>query len=145
MKSTLGATLICGLLALTVVNAFGTVDDLPRPRPPYAVGGSTHPKPTPPPPITMQAKEDRNIEFQYRDLERLFGRGFKVDTPVEFHEVILRLYVDSLNELDNCAQFLRDTHLLVEFRKCAHYTQRVAWRQIQVLKADIRVVTAEGL
>lgn len=67
-----------------------------------------------------------------------------MDTPVEFHEVILRLYVDSLNELDNCAQFLRDTHLLVEFRKCAHYTLRVTWRQIQVLKADIRVVAVEG-
>ncbi|EAT45840.1 AAEL002908-PA [Aedes aegypti] len=119
---------------------------LRRPRPPFTAGspppaGVSVPTRKPPTALATQAQEQRVVSFQNRSLERLFQRSFTVDTPVEFQDAVVHLYVRSQRELDLCAEFLWETHLLKEYRRCASVTQRAIWRQVQILKEDIRALT----
>nr|XP_019525445.2 uncharacterized protein LOC109397609 [Aedes albopictus] len=151
MKFILGVTFLAALGSVCTAQFSPWSEDsegsvaLRRPRPPYTAG--------PPPPegapasprkqptvLATQAQEQRVVTFQNHSLERLFQRSFTVDTPVEFQDAVVHLYVRSQRELDLCAEFLWETHLLKEYRRCASVTQRAIWRQVQVLKEDIRAL-----
>ncbi|XP_062541840.1 uncharacterized protein LOC134209828 [Armigeres subalbatus] len=120
-----------------------------KPRPPYSTAAgspasqvvATVATRKPPTVLTTQVLEQRAVDFQNRSLQRLFERSFKADTPAEFQDAVVHLYVRSQRELDLCAEFLWETHLLKEYRRCASVTQRAIWRQVQVLKEDIRTLT----
>ncbi|XP_065073816.1 uncharacterized protein LOC135697890 [Ochlerotatus camptorhynchus] len=112
-----------------------------RPKPPHGAAPLLPTIQKPPPVLASQAQEQRVVNFQNSSLERLFARSFKVDTAVEFQDAVVQLYIRSQRELDLCAEFLWETHLLKEYRRCAALTQRAIWRQVQVLKEDIRALT----
>ncbi|XP_058443718.1 uncharacterized protein LOC131425670 [Malaya genurostris] len=104
-----------------------------RSRPTDQVGNSNS--------LVNSVQEQRAVEQQNRALEQLFARSFPATVPEEFRDAIVQLYFRSQRELDVCAEFLWDIHLLKEYRRCATLTRLTIRRQVKVLADDVRELT----
>ncbi|XP_058818827.1 uncharacterized protein LOC131681798 [Topomyia yanbarensis] len=93
------------------------------------------------PAAVTPTQEQRAINFQNRALERLFLHSFPATIPVEFRDAVVELYFHSQRELDVCAEFLWETHLLKEYRRCATLTRLAISRQVKILAEEIRELT----
>uniref|UniRef100_A0A182R0N1 Uncharacterized protein n=1 Tax=Anopheles farauti TaxID=69004 RepID=A0A182R0N1_9DIPT len=83
------------------------------------------------------AIEQRSVDQQNNLLSTAFARAFPEDTPAEFQPLVFALYVRCQAELDNCADFLWETHLLREYRNCALTQRRICTQEIQELQTEL--------
>uniref|UniRef100_A0A182W4E3 Uncharacterized protein n=1 Tax=Anopheles minimus TaxID=112268 RepID=A0A182W4E3_9DIPT len=81
--------------------------------------------------------EQRTVDQQNQLLATSFARAFPEDTPAEFQPMVVALYVRCQAELDNCADFLWETHLLREYRNCAMTQRRLCTQEMQELQAQL--------
>ncbi|XP_055587895.1 uncharacterized protein LOC129740294 [Uranotaenia lowii] len=160
MAFTTKVFILCGLLVLTNAQfeswqEYDEADSAPSDeglvrgfRPPYYPVKPQQSNPAAIPSAVVQpsavvlARLQHAIDLQNRALGRLFAQSFRADTPPQFREAIVQLYVRCQRELDLCAEFLWESLLLPEYRRCANMSRRSAWRQIVVLAGDIRALTA---
>uniref|UniRef100_A0A182P1N2 Uncharacterized protein n=1 Tax=Anopheles epiroticus TaxID=199890 RepID=A0A182P1N2_9DIPT len=84
--------------------------------------------------------EQRVVDQQNQLLASSFARSFPEDTPAEFQPMVVALYVRCQAELDNCADFLWETHLLREYRNCAMTQRRLCTQEMQELAAQLKAM-----
>uniref|UniRef100_A0A182MZM6 Uncharacterized protein n=1 Tax=Anopheles dirus TaxID=7168 RepID=A0A182MZM6_9DIPT len=84
--------------------------------------------------------EQRTVDQQNQLLSTAFARAFPEDTPVEYQPLVVALYVRCQAELDNCADFLWETHLLREYRNCAMTQRRLCTQEMQELQAQLQAM-----
>ncbi|XP_049287362.1 uncharacterized protein LOC125765899 [Anopheles funestus] len=84
--------------------------------------------------------EQRTVDQQNQLLATAFARAFPEDTPAEFQPMVVALYVRCQAELDNCADFLWETHLLREYRNCAMTQRRLCTQEMQELQAQLQAM-----
>ncbi|XP_053663170.1 uncharacterized protein LOC128712296 [Anopheles marshallii] len=84
--------------------------------------------------------EQRTVDQQNQLLATAFARAFPEDTPAEFQPMVVALYVRCQSELDNCADFLWETHLLREYRNCAMTQRRLCTQETQELQAQLQAM-----
>uniref|UniRef100_A0A182M6S1 Uncharacterized protein n=1 Tax=Anopheles culicifacies TaxID=139723 RepID=A0A182M6S1_9DIPT len=84
--------------------------------------------------------EQRTVDQQNQLLATAFARAFPSDTPAEFQPMVVALYVRCQAELDNCADFLWETHLLREYRTCAMTQRRLCTQEMQELQAQLQAM-----
>nr|XP_040236470.2 uncharacterized protein LOC120958008 [Anopheles coluzzii] len=88
--------------------------------------------------------EQRTVDQQNQRLALSFARAFPEETPAEFQPLVVALYVRCQAELDNCADFLWETHLLREYRNCAMTQRRLCTQEVQELQAQLSVMADEA-
>lgn len=88
--------------------------------------------------------EQRTVDQQNQRLALSFARAFPEETPAEFQPLVVALYVRCQAELDNCADFLWETHLLREYRNCAMTQRRLCTQEVQELQAQLTVMADEA-
>uniref|UniRef100_A0A182KBD1 Uncharacterized protein n=1 Tax=Anopheles christyi TaxID=43041 RepID=A0A182KBD1_9DIPT len=88
--------------------------------------------------------EQRTVDSQNQLLASAFARAFPEDTPTEFQPMVVALYVRCQAELDNCADFLWETHLLRDYRTCAMTQRRLCTQEIQELQAQLNSMADAG-
>uniref|UniRef100_A0A182SVQ2 Uncharacterized protein n=1 Tax=Anopheles maculatus TaxID=74869 RepID=A0A182SVQ2_9DIPT len=84
--------------------------------------------------------EQRTVDSQNQLLATAFARTFPEDTAAEFQPMVVALYVRCQAELDNCADFLWETHLLREYRNCAMTQRRLCTQEMQELQAQLQAM-----
>ncbi|XP_053678487.1 uncharacterized protein LOC128728863 [Anopheles nili] len=84
--------------------------------------------------------EQRTVDQQNQLLSTSFARAFPDETPLEFQPLVVALYMRCQAELDNCADFLWETHLLREYRNCAMAQRRLCTQEMQELQAQLKAM-----